>query len=78
MGGGIYIEKRENRFADMERCRSAGGSPATVGECVFPRTPPAGSQAEGKFSNDWKIFFQWLENSGRFSNDWKKISAGFQ
>jgi hypothetical protein len=24
-----------------------------------------------EFSNDWKVFFQWLENSGRFSNDWK-------
>lgn len=29
MGGeGICIEKRENRFADMESCRSAGGARA--------------------------------------------------
>ena len=26
----------------------------------------AGSAAEGGFSNDWKIFFQWLENFGLF------------
>ena len=28
-GDGIYIEKHENRFADMESCRRAGGPPAT-------------------------------------------------
>jgi hypothetical protein len=43
-------------------------------------------RARGKFSNDWKTFFQWLEKNGRifpmigkifraFSNDWKKFSG---
>jgi hypothetical protein len=31
-----------------------------------------------KVSNDWKIFFQWLENPAIFSNDWKNFSAVFQ
>jgi hypothetical protein len=31
----------------------------------------------GKFSNDWKLFFQWLENSGRFFQRLEKIFGSF-
>ncbi len=30
-----------------------------------------------EFSNDWKIFFQWLENLDRFFQRLEKISGGF-
>ncbi len=30
VGDKIYIEKRENRFADLERCRDEGGAPAEM------------------------------------------------
>lgn len=45
----------------------------------------AGSSGKGRFSNDWTIFFQWLEKQlnypmigkifRRFSNDWKRVSG---
>ena len=40
-------------------------------EKFFARFPMIGKIFRD-FSNDWKKFFQWLENSAGFSNDWKK------
>ena len=35
----------------------------------------SGSSSEtGRFSNDWKKVFQWLEKRGDFYNDWKNFS----
>ncbi|MBQ7252318.1 MAG: hypothetical protein IJS32_06935 [Kiritimatiellae bacterium] len=36
-----------------------------------------GPAGEGGFSNDWKLFFQWLEKWAGFSNDWKSFSGRF-
>jgi hypothetical protein len=60
----------------------AAARPAPERLDMLPRRLPpaqsAGSSAKGGFSNDWKIFFQWLENSDRISNDWKNfVLRGF-
>ena len=37
VGDGCYIDKREKRFADLKRCRDAGGAPAEMirNRCSF-------------------------------------------
>ena len=46
--------------------------------CTLPPAQSAGPPANGKFSNDWKKIFQWLEKQAEISNDWKNFSPVFQ
>ena len=66
-GRDANIENHENRFADMERREGCGWEETTWTMQKHPGFGQSASSSEKReFSNDWKVFFQWLEKMGRF------------